>query len=35
MLVFLKENYKYIWYLHIYEKKFKKTEENLRYFLKS
>lgn len=35
MLVFLKEKYKYIWYIHIYENFFlRKREENLRYFFK-
>lgn len=34
MLVFLKENYKYIWYLHIYEKKFKKTRRKFKILFK-
>lgn len=36
MLVFLKENYIYIyiWYLHIYEKKFKKTRRKFKILFK-
>lgn len=34
MLVFLKENYKYIWYLHIYEKKIKKTRRKFKILFK-
>lgn len=34
MLVFLKENYIYIWYLHIYEKKIKKTRRKFKILFK-
>lgn len=34
MLVFLKENYIYIRYLHIYEKKFKKTRRKFKILFK-